>query len=118
MKRWLRTTNWMSNDRQINSTILSNNLIKPNFGIIVGIPTRCNVLRSAGWRDENAIDAKRLTVFSRLHCLFGRQCPGSGYNGDLAVNLFHRDLEDAALFSACQIENLARLGIDAQSAAH
>src|SRR5664279_3724628 len=118
-REWrLRTTDRVGHYRQVNRTILSNDLIEPNFGIIVGIPTRCDVLRPTRRCDENAIDAKRLAVFSRLHCLFGRQCPGSGYHRDLTINLFHRDLEDAALFSACQIENLARLGIDAQTAAH
>src|SRR5450631_1584789 len=112
MERWLRATDRVSNDRQVNRTILSNNLIEPNFGIIVGVPTRCDVLRTARRRDKNAVDAKRLTVLGCLHCFFGSKCPSAGDDGDLAVNLFHGDLEGAALFSSGQIENLARLGID------
>jgi hypothetical protein len=43
MERWLRATDRVSNDRQVNRTILSNNLIEPNFGIIVFLPRNFDV---------------------------------------------------------------------------
>src|SRR5664279_5563637 len=106
----------MGDDREIDGTILRLDLIEPDFRIFVGIPARRDVLRTAGRRYEDAVDPKRLCILGGFDRFVGRDSPRSGDDRNLAVSLFHRDLQNSALLLSCEIENLARLGIDAQAA--
>ena len=57
MERRLRATDRVSNDRQVNRPILSNNLIEPNLGIIVGVQTAkvANELSNGGTTSSNCV---------------------------------------------------------------
>src|SRR6185437_5373448 len=108
----------MRHDRKIDRAVLRDDLIEPDLRVIVGVPARGDVLRTAGRRDEDSVDAERLAVLRRFDRLVRGDRPGADNDRDLAVDLLHRDLEHAALLLTGQVEDLARLRIDAQAAAH
>src|SRR5450432_1349321 len=114
MKRWLRTPDWMSHDRQIDGTILRDDLIEPYFWIIVGIPAGSDILRAARRRHENAVNAERLAVFCSIDLFVGGHSPSAGNNRKFAVRFFHCNFEHSPFLLARQVKYLARLRVDAE----
>src|SRR5215470_14954413 len=110
-----RSANRMRDDGKVNRAILSDDLIEPDFGVVVGIPARGHVLRAARRSNKDSVDAQRHAVARDLNLLVGSERPGAGDDGQPALHFFHGNFQHPSFFLARQIKDLAGLRIDAEA---
>ena len=108
----------MRDDGQVDRAILRDDLVEPDFRIVVGIPAGGDVLGPSRRRHENTVDAERFAVARGLDRFVRGDCPGAGDDRHLPVHLLHRNFQHAPLFLAGEIKNLAGFRIDAEAPAH